>query len=134
LANTIKLQVLTPTKLMVDEEVDEVVAPGELGEFGVLVGHIPLITTLAPGEVKYKMGGFEKSIIITGGIAEVRDDKVNVLTDNVLTADEVDTEASRKEAEAILEELKDFSGNNEEFKEKEKRLRLAQFKAGIRQT
>ena len=134
MADTIKLQVLTPTKLMVDEEVDEVVAPGELGEFGVLVGHIPLLTTLAPGEVKYKMGGFEKSIIITGGIAEVRDDKVNVLTDNVLTADEVDTEASRKEAEAILEELKDFSGNNEEFKEKEKRLRLAQFKAGIRQT
>lgn len=134
MADTIKLQVLTPTKLMVDEEVDEVVAPGELGEFGVLEGHIPLITTLAPGVVKYKMGGFEKSIIITGGIAEVRDDKVNILTDNVLTADEVDTEASRKEAEAILEELKDFSGNNEEFKEKEKRLRLAQFKAGIRQT
>jgi len=58
LANTIKLQVLTPTKLMVDEEVDEVVAPGELGEFGVLVGHIPLVTTLAPGEVKYKMGAY----------------------------------------------------------------------------
>ena len=45
MADTIKLQVITPTKLVVDEEVEEVVAPGELGEFGVLVGHIPLITT-----------------------------------------------------------------------------------------
>ncbi|MDA2919357.1 ATP synthase F1 subunit epsilon [Desulfobacterota bacterium AH_259_B03_O07] len=133
MADTIKLQVITPTKLVVDEEVEEVVAPGELGEFGVLVGHIPLITTIVPGELKYKKDGVDRSIIITGGVADVRDDKVNVLTDNVLTPDKVDTEASRKEAEAILEELKDFGGDEKEFKEIEKRLRLAQIKAGIRQ-
>lgn len=132
MTDTIKLQVITPTKLVVDEEVEEVVAPGELGEFGVLVGHIPLITTLIPGELKYKKDGVEKSMIIVGGVADVRDDKVSVLTNNVFAPDEVDTEASRKEADAILEELKDFGGKKKEFKDIEKRLRLAQIKAGIK--
>jgi F-type H+-transporting ATPase subunit epsilon len=79
----ILLQVITPTRLVVDERVDEVVAPGEVGEFGVLPGHVPLITVLTEGELKYKKGSHEKKIIVEGGIAEVRDDMVTVLTDRV---------------------------------------------------
>lgn len=80
----IHLQVITPVNLIVDERVDEVVAPGEAGEFGVLPGHVPFITILAEGELKYKKGTHEKKLIVEGGIAEVRDDKVTVLTDRVI--------------------------------------------------
>lgn len=79
----ILLQVITPIKLVVDERVDEVVAPGEVGEFGVLPGHVPFITILTEGELIYKKGSHEKKIIVEGGIAEVRDDMVTVLTDRV---------------------------------------------------
>lgn len=81
----IHLQVITPVKLVVDDTVDEVVAPGEVGEFGVLPGHVPFITTLATGELKYRKGAVEKKLIVEGGLAEVRDDKVTVLTDRVST-------------------------------------------------
>lgn len=79
----ILLQVITPVSLVVNERVDEVVAPGEVGEFGVLPGHVPFITILAEGELRYKKGSHEKKMIVEGGIAEVRDDKVTVLTDRV---------------------------------------------------
>ena len=79
----IQLQVITPDRLIVDEVVDEVVAPGEVGEFGVLPGHVPFITTLTTGELKYKKGSAERKLMVEGGLAEVRDDKVTVLTDGI---------------------------------------------------
>lgn len=81
MASKIHLKVITPNELVVNEEVDEVVAPGELGEFGVLPGHIPLISTLLNGELRYKQGGVERKLEIEGGIADVRDDKVNIVTE-----------------------------------------------------
>jgi len=83
LADGIHLQVITPTALVVDEQVDEVVAPGEAGEFGVLPSHTPFITTLHTGDLKYRKGGVETKLIIEGGVADVRDDKVNIMTDSV---------------------------------------------------
>lgn len=119
---------------MVDEEVGEVVAPGDSGEFGVLPGHVPFITKLMPGELSYKVNGVGKSIIIDSGIAEVSEDRVIVLTDRVLNSEEVDPEAARREAESILEELKDFGGGHKEFKELERRLRLAEVKATVKKS
>lgn len=83
MADGIHLKVITPTKLVVDQQVDEVVAPGEVGEFGILPGHVPFITTLHSGELKYKIGNSETKVVIEGGVADVRDDTVNILTDGV---------------------------------------------------
>ena len=83
MADGIHLKVITPTELVVDEQVDEVVAPGQVGEFGILPGHVPFITTLNSGELKYKKGNTETKLIVEGGVADVRDDKVSILTDNV---------------------------------------------------
>lgn len=83
MADGIHLKVITPTVLVVDQQVDEVVAPGEVGEFGILPGHVPFISTLATGELKYKLGNSEKKLIVEGGIADVRDDTVSILTDGV---------------------------------------------------
>jgi F-type H+-transporting ATPase subunit epsilon len=133
LAEKIKLEVVTPSSLAVREEVDEVVAPGELGEFGVLPGHAPFITLLMPGELRYAKGGVERRYIISGGVAEVREDKVNILTDSVEDPASIHTESARRELEAILEEQKNFGGNKKEFEELNRRLKLAQIRAGVRE-
>ena len=56
MADKIRLRLVTPSRLLLDEEVDEVTAPGVLGEFGVLPNHIAFLTLLAPGELSYKQG------------------------------------------------------------------------------
>lgn len=126
----IQLEVVTPSRLVVSEEVDEVVAPGELGEFGVLPGHVPFISLLVPGELKFIRGGAEMKMIIWGGVAEIRDNRVSIITDNVEDSATIDTEAARREMEAIMDQLKDFSGSDKEFKELNRRLKLAQVRAG----
>jgi len=81
LADRIHLKVITPTELVVDEQVDEVVAPGEVGEFGILPGHVPFLTTIHSGELKYKIGNSETKLVVEGGVADVRNDTVSILTD-----------------------------------------------------
>ncbi|MEK6224306.1 MAG: ATP synthase F1 subunit epsilon [Thermodesulfobacteriales bacterium] len=83
MADRIHLKVITPTELVVDEQVDEVVAPGEVGEFGILPGHVPFLTTLHSGELKYKIGNSETKLVVEGGVADVRNDTVSILTDGV---------------------------------------------------
>ncbi|MEX0999081.1 MAG: hypothetical protein WD000_03865 [Thermodesulfobacteriota bacterium] len=83
MADRIHLKVITPTELVVDEQVDEVVAPGEVGEFGILPGHVPFLTTLHSGELKYKIGNSETKLVVEGRVADVRDDTVSILTDGV---------------------------------------------------
>ncbi len=83
MADGIHLKVITPTELVVDEQVDEVVAPGQVGEFGILPGHVPFITTLHSGELKYKIGNSETKVVVEGGVADVRNDTVSILTDGV---------------------------------------------------
>lgn len=83
MADRIHLKVVTPTELVVDEQVDEVVAPGEVGEFGILPGHVPFLTTLHSGELKYKIGNSETKLVVEGGVADVRNDTVSILTDGV---------------------------------------------------
>lgn len=131
MAEKIQLEVVTPSRLVVSDEVDEVVAPGELGEFGVLPGHVPFISLLMPGELKFIKGGVEQRMIIWGGVAEVRDDRVNILTDSVEDPATINTEAAKREIEAIMDQLKDFSGSNKEFKELNRRFKLAQVRAGL---
>jgi F-type H+-transporting ATPase subunit epsilon len=125
------LRVITPSSLVVDEEVDEVLAPGEIGEFGILPGHVPFITLLAPGELIYRKDGTEKRFILLGGILEVKDDKVKVLTEFVEDPSSIDPAVAKKELEAVMEELKGFGGSSKELKELTRKLKLAQIRAGI---
>ncbi|HEY1373183.1 MAG TPA: F0F1 ATP synthase subunit epsilon, partial [Candidatus Binatia bacterium] len=73
MADKIQLRIVTPTRLMLDEEVDEVTAPGVLGQFGVLPNHIAFLTLLQPGELSFKQGGRVTRLAIAGGYAEVLD-------------------------------------------------------------
>ena len=71
MAGNIKLEVVTPEKYVVDEDVQIAVAPGELGEFGVLIGHTPFLTILKTGTVRYTdANGKERFVFVKGDINE----------------------------------------------------------------
>ena len=93
------LEVATPTRLVVAESADEVVIPGSQGYFGVLPGHAPLLATLGVGELMYRQGTVQHHLALTGGFAEVRNDKVIVLAENAERPDEIDRERALKAKE-----------------------------------
>jgi F-type H+-transporting ATPase subunit epsilon len=104
-AERLTLELATPSRLVVSAEVDEVVAPGSLGYFGVLPGHAPLLATLGIGEVTYRVGREEYHVAVSGGFAEVRNDKVIILADAAETPADIDrarAEQARDRAEARL--------------------------------
>ena len=99
------LEIATPTRLVVTETVDEIVIPGSEGYFGVLAGHAPFLTTLGIGELMYRVGRDERYLAVSGGFAEVRNDKVIVLADTGERPDEIDrtrAERARERAERRL--------------------------------
>lgn len=79
----IHIEIVTPEKPILKEEVDEVVVPGLLGEFGVLPGHTTFLSELGTGPLTYTKGGGSKTIALAGGFAEVREDRVTVLADSI---------------------------------------------------
>ena len=95
-ATSFRLRIVSPERLLLDEEVEEVVAPGAAGEFGVLPDHIAFLTTLAPGRLIYKTGGQRHVIAVFGGYAEVADNVMTVLADGAETAKQIDLEAARQ--------------------------------------
>jgi F-type H+-transporting ATPase subunit epsilon len=104
-AERLTLELATPSRLVASAEVDEVVAPGSLGYFGVLPGHAPLLATLGIGEVTYRIGREEYHVAVSGGFAEVRNDKVIILADAAETPADIDrarAERARDRAEARL--------------------------------
>ena len=105
MADRLTLEIATPMRLAVAETVDEVVAPGIEGYFGVLPGHAPFLTTLGIGEVMYRVGRDERYLAVSSGFAEVRNDKVIVLADTAERPEEIDrarAERARARAEQRL--------------------------------
>jgi len=104
-ADRLSLEITTPMRMVVAEQVDEVVAPGIEGYFGVLPGHAPFLTTLGTGIVTYRIGRDEHQLAVSGGFAEVRNDKVIILADTAERPEEIDrarAERSRERAERRL--------------------------------
>jgi F-type H+-transporting ATPase subunit epsilon len=95
MADKITLRVVTPSRLVLDEEVDEVTAPGELGEFGVLPNHIAFLSTLVPGELSFKQGATKTTLAISGGYAEVLDNVMTVLASSAEFPEEIDVARSQ---------------------------------------
>jgi F-type H+-transporting ATPase subunit epsilon len=109
MAEKIQLKLVTPSRLLVDEEVDEVTAPGALGEFGVLPNHISFLTLLEIGEMSYKQGAERRHLALSGGYAEVLDNVMTVLADAAEYADEIDLERARRAKERAEKRLEDLS-------------------------
>jgi F-type H+-transporting ATPase subunit epsilon len=104
-AERLVLELVTPSRLVLTEEVSEVRLPGVLGEMGVLPGHTPLLTALGTGPLAFTRDGRERRLAIQGGFAEVLPDRVTVLATVAETPDEIDVAAARAalaEAESRL--------------------------------
>ena len=101
MADQIRLRVVTPSRLLLDEDVDEVTAHGELGEFGVLPNHIAFLSTLVAGELSYKQGSTRRTLVVSGGYAEVLNNVMTVLAPAAEFASEIDvSRAERAKARA----------------------------------
>ncbi len=90
MAETLKLEMVTPYKRVLAEDVDEITAPGFVGELGILPGHTPLLTTLKVGELSYKKGKETFYVAVNWGYLDVEHDTVTVLVDTAEKADEID--------------------------------------------
>jgi F-type H+-transporting ATPase subunit epsilon len=101
----IDLQIVTPDKLLVREQVDEVEIPGSEGYFGVLPGHTPMLASLAVGELWYRKGQEKTYLAIALGFAEVLPDRVTILAQLAERAEDIDVaraEEARKRAESRI--------------------------------
>jgi len=99
------LELATPTRQLVAEQVDEVVAPGTEGYFGVLAGHAAFLATLGSGEVVYRRGRDEVHLAVHGGFAEVTPERVIILAETAERPDEIDrarAERARQRAEQLM--------------------------------
>ena len=102
LPTKLTLEVVTPERLLVSEQVDEVQLPGAEGYFGVLPGHTPLLATLQVGELWYRVGQEKRYLAVAFGFAEVLPDRVTVLAQLGERPEDIDVpraESARKRAE-----------------------------------
>lgn len=108
----LNFEVITPEKLLVREEVDMVEATGEMGEFGILPGHIKFLTNIGIGEVRYVKEGKTKHIATSGGFGEVVEDKVTFLVETAEFAEEIDLERAKQAKERAESIIKDMPADS----------------------
>ncbi|MEN8136322.1 MAG: F0F1 ATP synthase subunit epsilon [Thermodesulfobacteriota bacterium] len=112
MAETIKLEVVTPKGAVLSEDVDIVTAPGYGGEFGVLANHAPFLSTLKIGVMSYKKAGNEEQLMISGGFCKVSDNQITFLVESAEQGRDVDVDrallakerAEKRLAEAMRQE------------------------------
>jgi len=116
MAGNIRLEVVTPEKYVVDEEVQIAVAPGSLGEFGVLIGHTPFLTTLKTGVMHYTdASGAQRYVFVSGGFAEALPDKVTVLAESAERRKDIDVNRAKAAMERAQERLAQSKAENIDF-------------------
>ena len=125
MAEKLKLELVTPYKRVLSEEVDEVTAPGTVGEFGVLPDHTSLLTTLKVGELTYKKGGETFRVAVNWGYVEVEDNVMTVLVETAEPADQIDVARAKAALARAEEALKKLSSEDKEFKVMEAALERA---------
>lgn len=116
MAEKMKLEIVTPYKKVVDIEVEEVTATGKLGEFGVLPGHAPFLTSLNIGELCYKVDGISTSMALNWGYFEVKDDRIIILVETAEYAEDIDVERARAAQSRAEEALKKLTSEDKQFK------------------
>jgi len=116
MAEKMKLEIVTPYKKVIDTEVDEVTATGKLGEFGVLPGHAPFLTSLRIGELCYKNNGVGVCMALNWGYFEIRDDRIIVLVETAEASDEIDVERARAAQGRAEEALKKLTPEDKQHK------------------
>ncbi|HEX9265417.1 MAG TPA: F0F1 ATP synthase subunit epsilon [Candidatus Binatia bacterium] len=131
MADKIRLRVVTPIRLVLDEEVDEVTAHGELGEFGVLPDHIAFLSTLVAGELSYKQGATKKLLAVGGGYAEVLDNVMTVLAPTAEFAAEIDVARAQRAKERAEKQLAQLNQEEKDWQTAETALQRARVRLQV---
>lgn len=135
-----RLEVVTAERVVLSDEVDQVIVPGAAGRMGVLARHEPLLTSLVPGEMDIIKNGQRTEFAVSGGFMEVLPDRVTILADTAERADEIDearAEAARQRAEALLRERRsdqEASLAESQLQRAMVRLTVARLRRGGRRT
>jgi F-type H+-transporting ATPase subunit epsilon len=104
---TLRLEIVTPETKAYSEDVDMVTLPGSEGELGVYPNHVPLLTTLKPGELRVMKDGRETLLAVGEGFVEIKGDAVSVLTDMALESTQIDEVAVEKAIESARAAMKE---------------------------
>jgi F-type H+-transporting ATPase subunit epsilon len=107
MAQTLKLEIVTPQATVFSEDVDMVTLPAVEGQIGVYAQHVHLMTQIVPGEIIVNKGGQDRFLAVGEGLVEVTADRVAIVTDMAIPADKIDeakVEEARARAEARLQE------------------------------
>ncbi|HIG81241.1 MAG TPA: ATP synthase F1 subunit epsilon [Verrucomicrobiales bacterium] len=110
MADTLKLEIVTPESVIYSEEVEMVTLPGSEGETGIYPNHVPLMTKVQAGELVVKRSGVEEILAVGEGFAEITGDHVAILTDNAIGSADID-EAAAEEAKAKAEKRLEEGGD-----------------------
>jgi F-type H+-transporting ATPase subunit epsilon len=100
--NTLKLEIVTPDARTFSDDVEMVTLPGIEGEMGIYPNHVPLMTQLVPGEITVRKNGQDTFLAVGEGFVEITGERVAVLTDMAIPADQID-EAKAEEARRLAE-------------------------------
>lgn len=126
MAENLKLEVVTPEKYVVSEDAQIIMAPGSLGEFGVLRGHTPFLTSLRVGRLHYKdASGKDRELFVSGGFAEALPDRVTVLAEAAERRSEIDLDRAKAALERAQERLAQEKAENLNYE----RARAAMYRA-----
>ncbi len=108
MADTVEFELVAPERLMMSAPVSMIVIPGAEGDFGVLPGHTPMISTIRTGVIDvYDGDNVDKRVFVSGGFAEVTDERCTVLADEAVSLDEADRETADQRLVAAREALED---------------------------
>lgn len=121
MADTFLLDLVTPEKTLFSGAVQELVAPGVLGEFGVLPGHANMLAELTAGRLIYRNEAGEKRMAAAGGFAEVTGERVTVLLDDAVYAEDLDPTELDREIEAL--EARDLQPDDEGYADWQQQVR-----------
>src|SRR6476661_4577519 len=113
MAGTLRLEIVTPEKIAYAEDVEMVTLPGSEGELGVYPNHVPLLTTLNPGELRVLKDGRESFLAIGEGFVEITGTSVSVLTDMALEASVIDESAAEAAVARARAAMKEDLGKEE---------------------
>ena len=110
---TLRLEIVTPERTAYSEDVEMVTLPGSEGVLGIYPNHVPLLTTLNPGELRVLKGGKESFLAVGEGFVEIKGDAVSVLTDMALEPSVIDENAAQEAVARAQAAMKEDHGSEE---------------------
>ena len=113
MAATVKLEIVTPTGTVYSDHVDMVTLPGSEGQLGVLPQHIPLMTQIVPGEIIVRKNGSDRLFAVGEGLVEITGDRVAILTDMAVAAEDIDAAKVEEARQRGEERLRDKLSSEE---------------------